>query len=61
MKHLLSFLRRRTGAALLFGLLGPVVLAPIARACDSCNVVFREELAGIRAGSLVAAALRSRR
>jgi nitrite reductase (NO-forming) len=58
MKLLSPFFLRRARAGLLLGILGPVALASIARACDSCNVVFREELAGVRAGSLVAADVR---
>lgn len=33
---------------------GLALFAPLARACDACNLTFTDELSGVRAGSLVA-------
>jgi nitrite reductase (NO-forming) len=48
-------LKRTRGTRLVLALLAAGVGTGAAWACDACNMVFRDELAGVRAGSLVAA------
>jgi nitrite reductase (NO-forming) len=55
MKTSFSHLLHRAFSGLLLAGLIPLVVPTSAQACDACNLVFRDELAGVRAGSLVAA------